>query len=137
MIAQRINIPDYDWDVSIFYDVQPRDADYILNILWDMGCARWHLYKAEDMLRNGIPNQGLTYSDKRNRQTIIVVGHASDLFSLLNTLQHEVNHLETHICECFGIDMHSESAAYLSGDIKEIIARNAWLTARKIFLYLL
>lgn len=137
MLHQKINIPSCDWDVDILYDSRPGNAEMILDMLRRMGCARRHLHKAEDLLKSGVPNQGLTYSDKYNRHTLVVIGHASDVFECINSISHEVNHLEAHICEYFGIDMHSEEAAYLSGEIKEIIARNAWMTARNIFLYLL
>lgn len=136
MLPQKINIPSCDWNVDILYDARPHDADMILSMLWRMGCAQRHMYKAEDLLKSGIPNQGLTYSDKYSRHTLIVIGHASDVFECINSISHEVNHLEAHICEHFSIDMHSEEAAYLSGEIKEIIARSAWAAARRIFLSL-
>ncbi len=137
MIHQTINIPSCEWNVDILYDARPHDADMILNMLWRMGCARRHLYKAEDLLKSGVPNQGLTYSDKYKRHTLIVIGHTSDVFECINSISHEVNHLEAHICEHFGIGMHSEEAAYLSVELKEIIARNAWYNVKRIFLYLI
>lgn len=137
MITQKVKIPNYNWTVDIFYDAKPKDADYILDTLWDMGCAKRHLGRAERLLKSGTPDEGLTYSNAKERHTLVVVGHASDLFSALNTLEHETNHLEMHICEEYGIDPYGEDAAYLSGDIKEAIARNAWLTMRKLFLYLM
>lgn len=70
MISQRVSVPNCDWLVDIFYDVRPINADVILDKLWDMGCAQEHMYHVEDLLRSGTPNQGLTYSDKRNRHTL-------------------------------------------------------------------
>ena len=137
MIAQRVHLHEYDWVVDILYDARPKNADEIVERLWDMGCPEQHLYKAGRLLRSGVPNEGLTYTDHENRHTLVVVGHTTDIFQCINSLEHESNHLEMHICEHFGIDPYSEKAAYLSGDIKEAIARNAWLTMRKIFLCLL
>lgn len=137
MIVQHVHVFEYDWHVDICYDARPKDAQTILDRLWDMGCAERYLHKAERLLTSGVPNEGLTYSDKKNHCTLIVVGHATDLFSAFNTIEHECNHLETSICEYYGIDMHGEEASYLSGDIKEAIARNAWMTMRKLFLCLL
>lgn len=137
MIRQRVDIPAADWLVDIFYDVRPSDAECVADSLYRMGCPEKHIRKAYQLVRSGVPNQGLTYSDRQSRHTLIVVGHASDLFSAFNTLEHESNHLEIHICEEYGIDPYSEEASYLSGDIKESIARNAWLTMRKIFLSIL
>lgn len=137
MIKQDIYLHKYDWDVVILYDVRPSNADYVIDILHDMGCSEKHLYHADDLLRSGVPNQGLTYSNSREHLTLIVVGHASDIFQVINTLEHETNHLEMHICEFYGIDPYSEEASYLSGNIKEALARNAWHTMKKLFLYLI
>lgn len=137
MISQHFCIPQpTPWCIDVLYDAKPQDAVFILDKLHDMGCPVEHLNHAEDLLTSGIPNQGLTYSDKSKRHTLIVVGFATDVFGMLNTVEHEVNHLESHICEYYGINMHSENAAYLSGDIKEIMARNAWRNIRKIYRYL-
>lgn len=137
MIRQHVCLHKYDWCIDIIYDARHKDAERITRWLYDMGCPVKHIREAYDLLESGVPNEGLTYSDKKHRHTLVVVGHASDLFGALNTLEHEINHLETHICEYYDIDMHSETAAYLSGDIKEVIARNAWATMRKLFLYLI
>lgn len=137
MVRQRVKLYQYDWDVEILYDVHPKNANEILDILWSMGCPRQHMGKAERLLKSGIPNEGLTYSDRYGRRTLIVVGHATNLFTAFNTLEHEVNHLEMHICETDGIDPYSEQASYLAGDIKEAIARNAYHTMRRLFLSLI
>lgn len=137
MVTQRITIPRYDWAVDICYDATPRNADAIIDTLEDMGCPHRHLYKAERLLKSGVPNEGLTYSDNANRHTLIVIGHTTDLFQAVNSLSHEANHLEMHICEYFGISPYSEEASYLSGSIKEIIARNAWYSLKRLFLYLI
>lgn len=137
MLQQKINLYEYDWDVTVYYDVCPSNADAIIDELWDMGCPQRHLYKAERLLKSGVANEGLTYTDHDSCRTIIVIGHTSDLFEAINSLSHEVNHLEMHICQHFSIDPFSEEAAYLSGSIKERLARNAWYSLKKLFLYLL
>lgn len=137
MIRQRITIPDYDWLVDICYDATPNNADQIIDELWNMGCPKRHLYKAERLLKSGTLNEGLTYSDNDSKHTLIVIGRTSDLFECINSISHEINHLEMHICEYFGISPYSEEASYLSGTIKELIARNAWYSAKKMFLFLI
>ena len=83
-----MNLYDYHWNVEILYDARPKNANEILDILWDMGCPRQHMHKAERLLKSGTLNEGLTYSDIHGRRTLIVVGHANDLFSAFNTLEH-------------------------------------------------
>ena len=137
MIRQRITIPDYDWLVDICYDARPNNADQIIDELWNMGCPKRHLYKAERLLKSGTPNEGLTYSNPYERKSIVVIGHASTPFEMCNSIMHELDHLQVAICRADGLRTDGEDAAYLMGDITEAIARNAWLTMRKLFLYLI
>ena len=123
--------------MDIFYDARPSNADEILDALWDLGCEQRHLYKAERLLRSGVANEGLTYSNPWERRSLIVIGHASNPFELCNSLLHEADHLQIAICRANGLDTDGEDAAYLMGDITEAIARNAWHSMRKMFLYLL
>lgn len=137
MIRQRVDLHECDWYVTIFYDVRPQDTDKIMDALCHMGCADRHLHKAERLLRSGVPNEGLTYSSPYARESVIAVGHASSPLELCNTLLHEVDHLQVAICKADGLRTDGEDAAYLMGDITESIARNAWITMRKMFLYLI
>lgn len=137
MVRQHVCIPRCRWCVEIYYDARPSNADEILDALWDLGCAREHLYKAESLLKSGVPNEGLTYSNPWERRSLIVIGHASSPLTMVNTLLHEVDHLQVAILKADGLRTDGEDAAYLMGDITEAIARNAWFTMRKLFLYLL
>lgn len=137
MIKQHICIPSCDWHVDVYYDAKPKDAGYILDKLWNMGCAEKHLYKAERLLKSGVPNEGLTYSKPRLRKSLIVIGHTDCVFQFFDTLSHEKQHLEQAICRADGLDPYGEDIAYISGDISAAISRNAWLTIKKLFLYLL
>lgn len=137
MLRQNhVCLPQYDWCVDILYDVKPKDAGYVLDKLYEMGCSKRDLYEAEDLLVSGVNNQGLTFSDKRGHHTLMVIGHASSIGEFLNSCGHELFHLKLHICEYYGINPHSEQAAYLSGDLTEAIFENAILHAKQ-YLYLL
>lgn len=137
MIRQKVRLPKYDWCVDIYYDVRPRNADEILDELWDLDCEQKHLYKAERLLRSGVSNEGLTYSNPYERRSLIVVGHASSPLELANSLLHECDHLQVAILKADRLRTDGEDAAYLMGDITEAIARNAWYTMRRMFLYLI
>ena len=137
MLRQKINLYAHDWDIEIFYDANPNNADEILDALWDLGCAEQHMYKAERLLKSGVPNEGLTYSNPWERRSIVVIGHVSNPFEMCNSIMHELDHLQVAICRADGLRTDGEDAAYLMGDITEAIARNAYHTMRKLFLYLL
>lgn len=125
MIPQHLCLKKYGWCVDIYYDVKPADTDRILDLLWDLGCPQRDMYKAEDLLSSGVPNEGLTYSNKREHRTLIVVGHATSIGEWLSTISHEVNHLADHISQYYGIPYASEENAYLVGDIAKAIYDNA------------
>lgn len=137
MIQQSVSIPKCDWSVSIYYDVRPKNADFILDELWELGCEQRHLYKAERLLRSGVANEGLTYSNPYERRSIVVIGHTDDCFQFINSLSHEKQHIEQAISKADRLDPYGEDIAYISGDISQALARNAWLTMRKLFLYLI
>lgn len=137
MIHQHCCIPSAKWCVDVFYDVRPNNADEILDELWDLGCAERYMYKAERLLRSGVSNEGLTYSNPYERKSIVVIGHTDDIWQFLDTCSHEKQHIEQAICKADRLDPYGEDIAYISGAISQIIARNAWLTMRKLFLYLI
>lgn len=124
MIKQHICLK-MGWCVDIFYDVKPKDTSFILDMLADLGCPMRDLVKAEDLLLSGIPNEGLTYSNKQEHRTIIVVGHATSIGEWLSTISHEVNHLADHIAQYYGMPYGGEEHAYLTGDIAKAIYDNA------------
>lgn len=126
MIHQHVCIHNQlPWCIDILYDVKPKDADTVLSALSEMGCHPKHLYHAEDMLRSGIPNEGLTYSDKRNKRTLIIVGHATSIGEFISTVVHEVDHLTDHISQYYNIPYDSEENSYLIGDIAKTIYEDA------------
>lgn len=137
MIRQHVHIPSCDWHVDIFYDVRPSNTDSIIEALWDNGCPNVHMAKAKRLLKSGVPNEGLAYSNHRDRCTTMVIGHTTDPFEFFNSCSHEKQHLEQAICKADGLGPYGEEIAYISGSISEAIARNAWRTMRKLFLCLI
>ncbi len=68
---------------------------------------------------------GLTFSSFDNHMTIIVIHKASSIAEFLNTLVHEKNHLEMHLCEALDINPYSEEAAHLSGNLAQQMFEDA------------
>lgn len=136
MISQHCCIPVADWCVDIFYDVRPKNADEILDRLWDLGCRQRHLYKAERLLRSGVANEGLTFSNKNKHYTLIVITRASSIGEFISTTIHEVDHMVDHISQHYNIPYDSEENSYLIGDIAKTIYEDAVKSAIKIYNYL-
>ena len=137
MIHQHCCIPSAKWCVDVFYDVRPNNADEILDELWDLGCAERYMYKAERLLRSGVSNEGLTYSNKQEHRTLIVITRASSVGEFISTTIHEVDHMVDHISQYYNIPYDSEENSYLIGDIAKTIYEDAVKKAIKLFRYYL
>lgn len=89
MIRQDININGY-WKVIILYDV-------------------WL----------GKYNTGFTHTDFTKRRSIVTISPTTSEEQFLNTVVHEIKHLQSHICRYYNVDEDSEEAAYLIGYIAQ------------------
>lgn len=71
-------------------------------------------------------NSGLTYSNFKNRSSVIVIGLTSSAAQFQNTFDHEKGHLAMHICGFLNIDPFGEEFQYLVGEI----GQNMFLVAK-------
>lgn len=123
MGKQIFTISDLGWKVIVFYN--PKYITEVLRTLEECGCADCHSGEImQYMLRDEL-NSGCIYSNKKKKTSVIIVGRSANLGQFINTLEHEKNHLEMHICDALGIDPFSEQAAILSGDISQILLNDA------------
>ena len=112
MIEQNMNIREIGWNLRIFYCPKTSSQrSIVLKCLYNAGCTGRNFRRAMTLLDSGALNTGLTYSNKRERITIIVIGCSSDIAEFVNTLTHEVNHF---------ID-----EAYFTGELFELLYRDA------------
>ena len=122
MIQHDAYIRKYDWQITLFYNAKPRDASYIMRVLRRNGIAPENYWEAQSVLRSGRPNEGLTYNNPRTRSSVVVIGHTSDAWELIDTIEHEGRHLIQGICNADNINPNSEEAAYMEGRIfKQIV----------------
>ena len=77
------------------------------------------------LLNSGAWNIGLTYTNKDDRETIIVIGCSSDVAEFVNTLTHEINHFIEHVMEALHIESGTEDEAYFTGELFELLYRDA------------
>ena len=87
MIRQDIDIDGY-WKIIVVYDVEL-----------------------------GQKNGGFTYTDYKNKQSIVGIGKSTSNSQLFNTITHEAKHVQSHICKYYDIKEDGEDAAYLIGHI--------------------
>ena len=115
MIRQVFDIPQYGWNVTVYYAVTGYDVGRIMQELERLGCGGDDLKRAYRNLTSGERNIGITYSNTEERRTLVVIGKTSSAAQFQNSLDHEKGHLCRHISQVFGIDPYGEDAEYLAG----------------------
>lgn len=121
MLRYKFTIPNYDWDVEVYYRLNNLDINEVRNSLCSLACKGNELDEAITTLNDNEFNSGFTYSNLRTRSSVIVIAKTTTPSEFISTFVHEIYHLTTHICEIDNIDFCSEEAAYLIGHISQIM----------------
>lgn len=126
MIQQNLHIEEIGWSLRIFYCPKTSSQrSVVLQRLFESGCTGKNYRRAIALLNSGALNMGLTYTNKDERKTIIVIGCSSDIAEFVNTLTHEINHFIEHVMEALNIESGTEDEAYFTGELFELLYRDA------------
>lgn len=117
MIVQHYYIKEYDWEVTAYYAVTRYYIDDIIHSLRRIDCKGNTLSQARRNLKENKLNSGLTYSNYKMRETVMVVALASSAKQFHRALMHEVRHLQSHIATAYKINEKGEEVCYLLDDI--------------------
>lgn len=105
------------WSVSVFCGRLDEMASDIVDALEGIDCPEPIIDEAEELLRKNAENTGLTYTNRKLRATVLVIGEASSPEEFFNSLTHESRHLEAHIAQTLGLDPFGEKICYIAGEI--------------------
>ena len=114
-------IEDYDWYVEVYCLKPEFDSGPIRDRVAGLNIKDKDLYTIDGLLRSDRPNWGFTFSEPRERRSVMVVGPADSQSEYFNTIIHEASHLSKHIAQRDGLDPFSEEVAYLVGDMAQSI----------------
>lgn len=118
MISGSVTLHHYrGWKVVYCIAADITDTDDILDVLESVGCSRIRLIKAETMMMRKSCDKGFTFTNKKKRISVITCLKTTNIFELINTFAHEVDHVEKHISKALGFDPYSERASYLVGEL--------------------
>lgn len=115
MIAQYIRFKQYKWNVLVYYGVGRRDFAEMVDSLMQLQCPKKDIKKALSVLKHR--NTGFTFTNSEYKMSILCIGKATNVGQFIDTFAHEVKHLQSHICQYYGIDEDTETAAYMMGHI--------------------
>ena len=117
ILGQEFTLVKWDWRVRVFYVVDLIPIDFIIDELYGIGCNKQDIDDAVNVLDSGDDNRGITFSNDKERESIIVIGETSCPAQFSNSFDHEKLHLAMHIARVNNIDPFSEDLAYLAGEI--------------------
>lgn len=117
MIRTTLYLPKYDWTVYVYIAVDEYYTYEILDKMRQIGADRYFLTRAHKNLTDGELNGGITFSSKDKRKSVWVTEITSSAAEFLDSIVHEIRHLEQHIANVFGLDENSEDVCYLCGEI--------------------
>lgn len=128
MIKQYINVRN-KWEVLVWYGVGSDDYLDIYKTLRQLGCS---IPDAEyaTVVVSSFKNTGLTFSDTDSRVSFVCVSSTTSYSQMVDTIAHEIKHVQSHICEYYDVEEDSEDAAYLVG----YLARRVYKFLQKILI---
>ena len=121
MIVRKIHIPEADWNVCMYFALDTYYVEDIMQSLCDIGCDSQRAEQAYENMVADRKNTGFTYSNYRNRESVMVVSKTTSASEMFNTTIHELVHLASHISLACDYEPTGETIAYIIGDLaKEI-----------------
>ena len=124
MIRSVINIKDY-WTIIIFININ-YDKFYIIeNELLNINASYYTIDEIYDTISFKF-NMAFAYTNPKLRTSIIGINKATDISELLDSIIHEIDHIQADICKYYTVPLNSEDAAYLIGYIVKLLYRSLY-----------
>lgn len=114
MVERTLNIGR--WLVEFYFAEDGYDSDALLDRMYDFGASAKVMRQAMSLMESGDKNTGFTFSNPYERVAIVAVGPTTSGAEFQDTLVHEIHHLAVAIAASLGIDLESETPAYVAGD---------------------
>jgi len=114
MIHKKLKVGH--WEVDFLFAGERYDTDEGLDYLYYADAPDYVLRKAYHVMEDNKTDTGFAYSNPDSRMAVVVVGPTSSGGEFVNTLTHEIYHVAVAIAESIGVELDSETPAYISGD---------------------
>ena len=110
------------WVIDFLFAISQYDEEGVLSCLYDIDAPDDVMVRANQIMNGGKMNRGFTYSNQDLRRAVIVIGPSSSGREFQNTVVHEIHHVAVAIADSLGVDLESETPAYISGDAALAVA---------------
>lgn len=124
MIRRVINIKDY-WTIIIFININYDKFYLIEDELLNIDAS----YNTIDEIYNTISfkfNMAFAYTNPKLRTSIVGINKVTDISEMLDSIVHEIDHIQVDICEYYDVPLNSEDAAYLIGYIIKLLYKSLY-----------
>lgn len=125
MIRHDIYLKRYDWRITVYYSVTCYYLYEIMDALRAIEVDKDSLAKAYRNISSCKLDTGLTFSNPERRESVMVIGTASNADEYANSIAHESQHLIKHITKALRLDPYGEEICYIAGDIGAAINHHA------------
>lgn len=112
MTERYIDI-DGAWGVLFCCDYGRRDIERMWAIMESFGLSEYSIIEAMDVLRHR--NTGMTISRYDVTMSVMFVSEATSHEQLMDTVAHEIDHVQYAICRYYDVERGGEDAAWLQG----------------------
>lgn len=104
------------WVVEFLFAEDGFDKDAVSESLYEVGASDYAIRQAENLMALCDRNCGFTFANPETLQALVFIGPTSSGAEFVDTLTHELHHLAVAIAAELGIDLESETPAYIAGD---------------------
>ena len=119
MIKQEFIVDKVYWKVYVYYDVTPKDTIEIITKLQEIKLPKSYITSAYTTLVSNKLNQGLTETNSKLKESIIVFTKTTNASQFVNSFVHEIGHLSNHIARTYHFNLNGEEIQYIAGDIAQ------------------
>ena len=119
MITQEFIVDKVYWKVYVYYDVTSKDTIKIIIKLQELKLPKSYITSAYTTLISNILNQGLTETNSKLKESIVVFTKTTNASQFVNSFVHEIGHLSNHIAITYNLDLNGEEVQYIAGDIAQ------------------
>lgn len=110
-----------EWSVVLFIEPDTSELPSVCSELARNGCVDEKLKDAVRPITARLKNEGFTYSNPQKKISVSATINSSSKDEFMNTLAHELRHIERHICKAYDIDPYSEDVGYIAGALSEAV----------------
>lgn len=116
MVKQGFYVGRRKWYVMVYYDVATADdLREVEETLFAAACPSKTVAEAMSVLSDD--NSGMTFTNFADHLSVVFISRATSPEQMYDTIQHELRHVTSHVCEYYGVDPAGERSAYLQGEI--------------------